>query len=87
MNEKVPDGSFVMSDPKIELDIIDEMHKRYMTLASETGSEVKGVGRSLFGEFVCESFDEIRAKYLCKRVIFAIGTGENAVEISAIPSA
>jgi type II secretory ATPase GspE/PulE/Tfp pilus assembly ATPase PilB-like protein len=87
LNEKVPDGSFVMSDPKIELDIIDEMHKRYMTLASETGSEVKGVGRSLFGEFVCESFDEIRAKYLCKRVIFAIGTGENAVEISAIPSA
>jgi type II secretory ATPase GspE/PulE/Tfp pilus assembly ATPase PilB-like protein len=85
VKETAADSGFLMSDPENEESLVDRIHERYRMLASQTDTNETPIDRSIFGEFVNESFHEICQKYQAGRVSFNIERSNDKIEISAIP--
>jgi type IV pilus assembly protein PilB len=78
-------GSFRISDPKKEHVLIEQMHQRYESLASQMDLDNKKIEQSLFEGFIAESFQEVCNAYQCKRVIYNIESSDGRIDISAVP--
>lgn len=85
VKETAADSGFLMSDPENEGSLIDRMYERYRVLASQTDTNETTIDRSIFGEFVNESFHEICQKHQVGRISFSIERSNGKIEISAIP--
>jgi len=85
MKENPSGPGFVVTDPKMESQLIGRMHEQYESLASDSKIENKNMDRAIFGEFISESFNEIRSGYGCSRVIFNIEKSDGKIDISALP--
>jgi len=78
-------GSFRISDPQKEHVLIEQMHQRYESLASQMDLDNKKIGQSLFEDFITESFQEVCNAYQCKQVIYNIESSDGRIDISAVP--
>jgi hypothetical protein len=85
VNQRSMNSGFLVSNPENEEPLIDRMHKRYRILASQTDGKNTPVDRSIFRDFVNESFHEICRRFQTKQVSFAIEKNDGKVEILAIP--
>ena len=78
-------GGFLVTDPKEEKYLVDQMHLTYENLCGESGTENATLDRGLFGEFVTESFQTIRRGYHCRQVVFRVEKKNGKVEVLALP--
>lgn len=78
--------SFVLSSPADEQNIIDAMHDHYQKLSNQPSVESPEVARDIFGEFIAESYAEIRRQQHCELVIFTIKERSGTIDISALPA-
>ena len=83
--EDFASAGFVVSDPKMESQLIGQMHEKYEDLASHSETGNKKMDRSIFEDFISESFNEICSGYRCSRVIFNIEKSDGKIDISALP--
>jgi hypothetical protein len=80
-------GSFRLSDPEREIDVMDRILEVYKDLRSQNGGGEKSLEPSVFREFVATSFHQICQQFACHTVSFSLeARGEKgAVEIAAYP--
>jgi hypothetical protein len=80
-------GSFRITDPEREIDIMDRILEAYRDLRSQNGGGEDSLEPSLFREFVAASFHQICHQFACHAVSFSVETrGEQGVvEIAAYP--
>jgi hypothetical protein len=78
-------GGFLVTDPKEERYLIDQMHQTYESLCGEIGGGKAKMDRDLFGDFMTESFQSIRKEYHCRQVVFRIEEKNGKLEVQAVP--
>jgi type II secretory ATPase GspE/PulE/Tfp pilus assembly ATPase PilB-like protein len=78
-------GGFLVTDPKEEKYLVDQMHMTYENLCGDSGTENGTLDRGLFGDFVTESFQTIRRGYHCRQVVFRVEKKNGKVEVLAVP--
>jgi hypothetical protein len=78
-------AGFVVSDPEMESQLIGQMHEKYESLTSHSETGSQKMDRSIFEDFISESFNEICSGYGCSRVIFNIEKSDGKIDISALP--
>jgi hypothetical protein len=78
-------GGFLVTDPKEEKYLIDQMHMTYENLCEEGGNGNAVLDRDLFGDFLTESFQTIRKGYHCRQVVFRVEKKNEKVEVLAVP--
>jgi type II secretory ATPase GspE/PulE/Tfp pilus assembly ATPase PilB-like protein len=83
--ETVLMGGFLVTDPKEEKYLIDQIHMTYENICEQIGAGSTPLDRALFGDFVAENFQTIRRGYHCRQVVFRVEENDGNVEILAVP--
>jgi hypothetical protein len=85
--ENLPKGArqFVISDARVETDVINGIYEAYNELMSNNGGSGIRVEQGVFAEFIKDSFDKICREHNCSRVSFILERNHDGVEISAVP--
>jgi len=84
---KLADGSqqFLVTDARVQSDVVNRIFEAYEKLVSSNGGKGRRVKRSVFVEFIKESFDKICREHSCTKVSFVVEKNHDGVDISAIP--